>query len=93
MLPLLDEIGEQDYSKWTSYGSTGFVQIEDVEYFSRCSAQLLLNSSVDEEFVHDVNQRFEDTNVYHLVESLLREIMPSGCHAMIIDIYMGQKLF
>lgn len=55
LLPLLDEIGEQDYSKWTSYGSTGFVQIEDGGYFSMCSAQLLLNSSVDEEFVYDVN--------------------------------------
>lgn len=93
LLPLLDEIGESDHSKWTTYAGVGCTQIDANEYCSMCSVELYLNSFVDEEFVYDVKQRFADTDTYHLVNSLIDKIMPNDCTAMILDIFMGQRLF
>lgn len=93
LLPLLDEIGESDYSKWTSYAGTGYTQADAGEYFTIGSAELHLNSSVDEELVYDVKQRFSDTSTYNLVYSLFEKIMPNDCNVTILDVFMGQVLF
>ena len=93
MLPLLDEIGESDHSKWTSYAGTGYTQTDGGEYLTIGSAELHLNSPVDEELVYDVKQRFDDTSTYNLVYSLFEKIMPNDCHVTILDVFMGQVLF
>lgn len=88
LLPLLDEIGENDHhSKWSSRGNTGWVQNNDWEYFSTCSAELYLNSSIEYESAYDIKERLVDADVYDLVKSLLREIMPNNCDAVLLDIY------
>lgn len=73
MLPLLDEIDESDHSKWTVYGNVGHTQCYAGEYFTIGSAELRLNSPVDEELVYDVKQRFDDTSTYNLVYSLFEK--------------------
>lgn len=93
LLPLLDEIGESDHSKWTAYAGTGYTQTDAGEYFTIGSAELRLNSPVDEELVYDVKQRFSDTSTYNLVYSLFEKIMPNDCHVTILDVFMGQVLF
>jgi len=93
LLPLLDEIGESDHSKWTAYAGTGSTQTDAGEYFTIGSAELRLNSPVDEELVYDVKQRFSDTSTYNLVYSLFEKIMPNDCHVTILDVFMGQVLF
>lgn len=92
LLPLLDEIGESDHSKWTAYAGTGSTQTDAGEYFTIGSAELRLNSPVDEELVYDVKQRFSDTSTYNLVYSLFEKIMPNDCHVTILDVFMGQVL-
>lgn len=93
LLPLLDEIGESNHSKWTSYAGTGYTQTDAGEYFTIGSVELHLNSPVDEELVYDVKQRFSDTSTYNLVYSLFEKIMPNDCHVTILDVFMGQVLF
>lgn len=92
LLPLLDEIDESDHSKWTVCGNAGYTQRYAGEYFSTCSIELHLNSPIDEESVHDVKQRFDDTDTYHLVDSLLEKIALNDCEFTIIDVFMGQVL-
>lgn len=88
LLPLLDEIGESDrHSKWTSRGDTGCVRNNDWEYFSTCDVELYLNSSTEYESEYDIKERLVDADVYDLVKSLLREIMPDNCDAVLLDIY------
>ena len=86
LLPLLDQIGEYDHSKWMSICSTGSVVSFDGEYFSSAKIEFNMRQNASMEFLENLKQRFDDSDYYHVTRSLTDKIMPKGCHAEITDI-------
>ena len=92
LLPLLDQIGEYDHSKWMSICSCGSVVSFDGEYFSSAKIEFNMRQNVSMEFLENLKQRFDDSDYYHVTRSLTDKIMPKGCHAEITDIFMDDHL-
>lgn len=92
LLPLLDQIGEYDHSKWMSICSTGSVVSFDGEYFSSAKIEFNMRQNASMEFLENLKQRFDDSDYYHVTRSLTDKIMPKGCHAEITDIFMDDRL-
>lgn len=92
LLPLLDQIGEYDHSKWMSICSSGTVVSFDGEYFSSVKIEFNMRQNVSMEFLENLKQRFDDSDYYHVTCQLTDKIMPKGCHAEITDIFMDSHL-
>ena len=59
LLPLLDQIGEYDHSKWMSICSTGSVVSFDGEYFSSAKIEFNMRQNASMEFLENLKQRFD----------------------------------
>lgn len=92
LLPILDQIGEYDHSKWMSICSSGTVMSFDGEYFSSVKIEFNMRQNVSMEFLENLKQRFDDSDYYHVTCQLTDKIMPKGCHAEITDIFMDSHL-
>lgn len=92
LLPLLDQIGEYDHSKWMSICSSGTVVSFDGEYFSSVKIEFNMRQNVSMEFLENLKQRFDDSDYYHVICQLTDKIMPKGCHAEITDVFMDSHL-